>query len=57
MRIEQEELAFDQRCYSTDDLVHANSAQTMRFPLSQKSAPSTSRLRFSMSRHNLCDSA
>lgn len=35
--IEDGELAFEQRGYSIDDLVHASSAQTMRFPLSQKS--------------------
>ena len=37
MGIEKGELAFEQRGYSIDDLVHASSAQTMRFPLSQKS--------------------
>jgi hypothetical protein len=35
--IEQGKLAFEQRGYSIDDLVHASSAQTMRFPLTQKS--------------------
>ena len=35
--IEKGELAFELRGYSIDDLVHASSGQTMRFPLSQKS--------------------
>jgi hypothetical protein len=35
--IENGELAFERRGYSIDDLVHASSAQTMRFPLTQKS--------------------
>jgi hypothetical protein len=35
--IEQDKLTFEQRGYSIDDLVHASSAQTMRFPLTQKS--------------------
>lgn len=34
--IEKAELAFDLRGYSIDDLAHASSAQTMRFPASQK---------------------
>jgi len=34
--IEKGELAFDLRGYSIDDLAHASSAQTMRFPASQK---------------------
>jgi hypothetical protein len=34
--IESGELAFDLRGYSIDDLAHASSAQTMRFPVSQK---------------------
>ena len=34
--IEDGELAFEQRGYSIDDLAHASSGQTMRFPLSQK---------------------
>jgi hypothetical protein len=34
--IEKGELAFDLRGYSIDDLAHASSAQTMRFPTSQK---------------------
>jgi hypothetical protein len=33
--IEEGELAFDLRGYSIDDLAHASSAQTMRFPASQ----------------------
>jgi hypothetical protein len=35
--IEKGELALNVRGYSIDDLVHASSGQTMRFPLSQKS--------------------
>ncbi|HUD95157.1 hypothetical protein [Sphingobium sp.] len=34
--IERGELAFDLRGYSIDDLAHSSSAQTMRFPASQK---------------------
>lgn len=34
--VEGGELAFEQRGYSIDDLAHASSAQTMRFPVSQK---------------------
>jgi hypothetical protein len=37
MGIEKGELAFEQRGYSIDDLVHASSAQIIRFPLSQRS--------------------
>lgn len=36
MGIENGELTFEQRGYSIDDLVHASSAQTMRFGLTQK---------------------
>lgn len=35
--IENGELTFEQRGYSIDDLVHASSAQVLRFPLTQKS--------------------
>jgi hypothetical protein len=35
--VENGALAFEQRGYSIDDLVHASSAQIMRFPLAQKS--------------------
>ena len=34
--IEDGELVFEQRGFSIDDLAHASSGQTMRFPLSQK---------------------
>ncbi|WP_420139288.1 hypothetical protein, partial [Sphingomonas sp.] len=35
--IQKGQLTFDLRGYSIDDLAHASSSQTMRFPLPQKS--------------------